>query len=392
MILVALVFGGREQPGGAGTYASTYSHTPGGMLAVYRFLSRRAEPVPERWELPWSALEGTGNLLIVAGPLRAGPTDQEAQALMTWVGRGNTLVYLVGRDRAVDARADESRALEAALNLKPDRPVASDGGADILAAARGVAPQLLSLAPAVPAPATLGIDYVVSYTDRGLTRSRPALPLLEQPDGTVHLCRWPEGRGAVYVGSSSSLFCNELIEKEGNFLLLLNLLATAGEDRVLFDEFHHGYTERPALTTPYSRGVLAALVAQMILVGTMFLVSRGRRFGPVLRPRPRGRRGGMEFVDALAELYRRGRAGGYVLEQLYDDFRERAGRELRLGRRADTRQLAAAVSARTGRSLQSVQDDLNELERAATGKRVSSRRVLRISRKLAQLAREVLAP
>ncbi|MBN2582640.1 MAG: DUF4350 domain-containing protein [Planctomycetes bacterium] len=389
MVVVAVLFHEPEQSGGAGTFASSYSHTPGGMLAVYRLLARRGDPEPVRIERPWTELGGDGNVLLVAGPLRVEPTTNEVKALNEWVAQGNTLVYLVGRDRGIDRRADLSDPLNEALGLDFSHSSTEDEPFWLL---RGLIAPQVSTHPSVPSDLTVGVSQVVTYADDGLPAEMPNVQLLEDEQGQVHLVQYSYYSGRVIVAASGSVFSNKLIGKADNLALLLNVLALVRDDgKVLFDEYHHGYYDREPLTTPYSRRVLLALGGQMFLLVTMFLMSRTRRFGPLKTLRRPTRRSHLEFVEALAELYRRGRAGSHAAARLYDDFREQMTRELHLPRTADAEQMADALAGRTRRSRDAVRRILVEAQQAAQSSSLSSRRLLAVARNLAQLSKEVLS-
>ncbi|NLX59214.1 MAG: DUF4350 domain-containing protein [Phycisphaerae bacterium] len=391
MVAVAAIFHKPDQSGGAGTFASSYSHTPGGLLAVFRLLARHGPSVPERMERPWTELGGQGDVLIVAGPLRVEPTATEIEALSQWIARGNTLVYLLGQDRGIDRRADRSEPLNEALELDLRRLHRGEGDEPFwllrdLVLAQG------SAFPALPSDLTRNVRHVATFSSDGLPSELPAPPLLEDHAGRGHLVRYSHYAGQVVIAASGSMFSNRLIGKADNVVLLLNVLEQAGEGgRVLFDEYHHGYYDREPLTTPYSRRVLIALGGQMFLLVTMFLMSRGRRFGPLKSLRRPVRRSHIEFVEALAELYRRGGAGGHAAARLYDDFREQVIHELHLPRTADAHQMADALAGRTRRSRDAVRRILIDAQQAAESPRLSSRRLLAVARQLAHLSKEVLA-
>lgn len=392
MVLVAVLFHEQDQPGGAGTFPSSYSHTPGGLLATYRLLARRDDPQPMRLERPWTDLDGRGHVLLVVGPLRVGPSRGEVRALVEWVSRGNTLVYLMGHDRGIDRRADESENLNAALGVQ-GKPEGAPEGEQPLWLVKNIVLSQRRVRPAAPSAALLGVREVITYAPHALPVKAPGMPLLEEPDGAVHLRHWTVESGQVFVGISGSIFSNELINRADNLVLLLNLLDMVDRDAgyVLFDEYHHGYYDREPLTTPFARRVLLALGAQMFLLVTLFLASRGRRFGPLkVLGRP-SRRSHLEFVDALAELYRRGKAGSHAARRLYDDFHEQMARSLHLSRTATVDQLADALARRSRRSRESIFRDLREAQQATKAPALSPRELLSVARNLAQLKKEVLS-
>ncbi|NIA21951.1 MAG: DUF4350 domain-containing protein [Anaerolineaceae bacterium] len=391
MALVAVLFHEQDQAGGAGTFPSSYSHTPGGLLAIYRLLARLGDPQPMRLERPWTDLDGRGHVLLVVGPLRVGPSREEVRALVEWVSRGNTLVYLMGRDRGIDRRANASENLDLALGVQGELEGSAAKGRPLWLVG-GLVSSQKRIRPAVASPVILGVREVATYAPRALPVEARGMPLLEEPDGAVHMRQWRVKRGQVYVGVSGSIFSNKLINRADNLALLLNLIEQVdrGSGYVLFDEYHHGYYDREPLTTPFSRRVLLALGVQMFLLVTLFLVSHSRRFGPLkVLARP-SRRSCLEFVDALAELYRRGKAGSHAARRLWDDFHEQVTRDLHLSRAAGVDQLATALARRSRRSRESILNCLQEAIRAAETPALSPRRLLSVARNLAQLKKEVL--
>lgn len=386
MVSTALLFGTERLAGSVGTFASTYSHTPGGLLALHRLLVRRPEFEPVRWERSWTDLGGEEQLLVVAGPLRSGPSQNETDALLRWVRAGNHLVYLRGGSEMIDLRADRSGALEEALGLPAEgEPGAIEG----LLPEPDLVPGSDLLIPATPSALTAGIRRVETRAEGALKWPGGGLPLLETPIGGPHLVRRTMGRGTVTVGVSSSILSNELLGHEDNLLLAVNLAASAG-GTILFDEYHHGYRQRPSLTTPAVRRVLWALAGQLAVLAVMFIAGRGRRFGRVRDPLRIRRRTSLEFVDALAELYRRGGAGGHVAARLLATFREQMAAALRVPHDAPTERLAEAIAACTDLGRSAVMRRLADAERAAGKSKLSRRRLLAVARGLAELRKEVL--
>jgi len=71
----------------------------------------------------------------------------------------------------------------------------------------------------------------------------------------------------------------------------------------MFDEFHHGYTERPSFLSLLSlEGTLAASL-QLAFCGALYVLVLGRRMGPPLEPRSQARPTPLRYLEAAGELY-----------------------------------------------------------------------------------------
>jgi hypothetical protein len=138
----------------------------------------------------------------------------------------------------------------------------------------------------------------------------------------------PEGRGEVYVLAGADVAENRRLELLDN-LRFWDALASRGP--LAFDEYHHGAA--PKQEPPSARG-LWVFVAQGLLVGLLYAVSRGTRFGP---PRPlvvEKHRSALEYVRSLGWLTRRSKVERELLPELARQLRrqmhERLGISLTL--------------------------------------------------------------
>ncbi|MCX8053715.1 MAG: DUF4350 domain-containing protein [Armatimonadetes bacterium] len=115
------------------------------------------------------------------------------------------------------------------------------------------------------------------------------------------------GRGNVYAFDSRKPITNQGMRDYRNALRILRIIDLhAGKNGlILFDEYHHGFTESRPLVSYVSRQAWIAvgilMVASLVLCHT-----RGKRFGAVRKlPDSKRIRLGFEFVESLATLYRK---------------------------------------------------------------------------------------
>ena len=280
-------------------------HNPGplGLRALYLYLQESGAPV--------SALEasfaGPGlspalRTVVVAAPVGQPVTRDEVSALRAWVAQGGTLVYLMARDSPV-----RQSALDEWLLPGKGALLASD--------ASGLPPEEKDLTGTtarvwVPVGAARGLDRLRVSLDEGLTVGLSgAVPLAGTP-GTAVLWRALEGRGEVYVLAGADLAENRRLELLDN-LRFWEALAARGP--LAFDEYHQGAGVKPE---PPSSRALWVFVAQGLVVGLLYAVSRGTRFGP---PRPLAverHRSSLEYIHSLGWLARRAKVERELIPEL----------------------------------------------------------------------------
>jgi hypothetical protein len=87
-------------------------------------------------------------------------------------------------------------------------------------------------------------------------------------------------------------------------------------------------------------------------------------FGPIRPAVPVSRMSSLEFVEALAGMYRGRRAGQTVVATAYRKFRATANRKLGTATTAEPPALARTIALRTGRDEAQVLGTLQEFESA----------------------------
>ena len=233
-----------------------------------------------------------------------------------------TLVAFVGPTRYLDAR--EGREL---ARLGHDLLLAGPGaGAAMRCLGWDVEPRLRDSLPLLPAaggerrpfpPAhavlrerasAVAVDSSESEDDAPVTCSAPAArtvdTLLRATGGRVVALRaeLEDGR-AVTLVADDALFTNRALRDTGAGPFALGLVVPR-YDRVMVDEYHHGYDASRSLSgatldwafrSPWGWAIL-----QLVAVGVLALVAAGVRFGPIRAGIERQRRSSLEHVRALA--------------------------------------------------------------------------------------------
>ncbi|MFE8599593.1 DUF4350 domain-containing protein [Archangium violaceum] len=279
-----------------------------GVRALYLYL----EESGARVSAPREALDGPGlpdglRTVVVAAPSGRPVTEEEAGALRSWVSQGGTLVYLASRE----AKAKQPQ-LDSWLRLSE--------GPMLTPSAEGLPPKEKDLTGTTvrvwsPVGPMRDLERFRVALDRGITVERPEAVPLAGAKGVAVVWRVPEGRGEVYVLAGTDLAENRRLELLDN-LRFWDALAARGP--LAFDEYHHGVPPKPE--PPSARG-LWVFVAQGLLVGLIYAVSRGTRFGP---PRPlvvEKHRSALEYVRSLGWLARRSKVERELVPELARQLR-----------------------------------------------------------------------
>jgi hypothetical protein len=270
---------GRPQP--SATSGSSYDASPHGIRAAYLLLeglgydvaaSRRLAVGKVRWMLfprP-SLLESARRRRLVEDD--AGPSvvnEGDMLALRRWVESGGTLL------------------------------VAEDG--------RQFAEQLGVRVETFERPGNLEIDLLGDK--RTVSGGSIDVVLTDQPDSV-----WPptgeplasifrKGKGSVWIVHRPGFVLNEHLREADNAIVLCRLAdATAGGERIHFDEFFHGLRERPGVAELLLKPPALWVTLQALIVLGLVLWRALPPFGAVRGLPPVRRRSKEEYLDAMANL------------------------------------------------------------------------------------------
>ncbi len=233
----------------------------------------------------------------------------------SWVSQGGTLI-LAGSGWSAQAAFEHYEVALIPLREEVDAPLPQS--------------PLLDTPPLSAPPAFRPRGYFFSDRDDLVplltVASLPVLVSLEQGEGRVLLCAGAEP------------FTNAGLHDRANAELVLNLVAAAGPDGLIwFDEWHHG--RRPVKESGAGVGPAdwlrrtppghALLYAVAVILLALFL--QGRRFGrPLPLSRHAARRAPLEYITAVANLSRRAGHRRATLEQYRHHLKRELGRRYRL--------------------------------------------------------------
>ncbi|GMU21585.1 MAG: hypothetical protein AMXMBFR13_16770 [Phycisphaerae bacterium] len=206
------------------------------------------------------------------------------------------------------------------------------------------------------------------------------------------------GRGQVIALADSSFLANGMIGRGDNAILALNLtayaLSQARGRNMAYDEYHLGFGQYESgmrllggmlFTTAPGWAVLSLTVA-----GVMWLLNRGRRFGPRRAIERVRRRSKLEFARATGATWRAAGAHRLALRLLLAAWRRRAATLTGLPIEAPAGQIAAHLARRTGVRRERCEAILRSCEQAIHGTSLSSRRFATLVEQLGNLEREAL--
>ncbi len=366
---------------------SSYSGRGPGLLAARRLLEDlgvSAKP----YTRPWTSLpplgEGRRVLLIVATPLRRSPTSEECLALIDWLDSGGALLlsddaHALSRSRAFDTLLAGSLGLGA----DPAPPDMDPSGALFMRA------RLVAAHGVDAAPSSSRFEGILLHAEGAMRSDTSGIPLALLPDGGVAAALALIGKGRA-VRVLGPLLANERLFQGDTLPFALALISDlrAGGD-VLFDEFHQGYGGfAPGEGGLDPRALLAAAAAGAAAI-VLYALARGVRFGPE-HPRVEGaRRSALEFVDSLADLYRRAGFRKHALTVLGSAFSREAHRRREIPVDARGPEMAAALARGSGSNESRLAAVLREMTEAVEGAAPAEKDMTRLARLLTAMQKEI---
>ncbi|MUT64630.1 DUF4350 domain-containing protein [Paenibacillus sp. NEAU-GSW1] len=339
-ILVGLILVQPEAKTAPPPYASG-SARPDGVKGLYTWMKEEGAPV-KGWKKEWRFLpKSEGYALIVIEPDSI--EDYESEEIQSWVEVGNDLLLLSSSPYLWDwfevgQLDDRTASDEAAVPIRvPAESEAEEG------TFTGV----------------IDTEYRLQLT--------PAMePLLEDSQGII-AGRLQQGEGSITLLLAPEWARNDQILDESHFELLAPLLQTEAR-AILFDDYHHGVTERPGIAAVYPAWLLAGAL-QLGIGLLLWLWLKAVRFGPAYTPRAWTVRRGDETVLAAAGWYERRRLAREAIHHQSRYIRSMLREKWKLPIEASDRQTFAAAKLRwkdeDAERLVSLLQSLSEAERAS---------------------------
>lgn len=271
-----------------------------GTMALQMWLRRSGYDVRE--VLSYDRLDEV-DVLFVLEPLWFIYADDDARLLQNWVEDGHTLI-IAGTPFATNTLLNPYNL---SLNFLP------------------ISSEMLSpAAPSLVAPPFSAVRAEAVSTIA--TERKDVVPYLFSVDLPV-LVSAQHGAGRLWVSGALRPFTNQGLQDPGSARLIANLLANIPTTSTIgFDEAVHGYGDPASQSlsnwlfgTAPGWGIVLALVVTMA-----YLATRGRRFGrAVPLPDERLRRESVEYIHAMATLFRRSGQRSEILRHYNDQLRRR---------------------------------------------------------------------
>lgn len=304
----------RGEPNDQPDYVSYSTHTAGslGTLALQRWLEALGHSTT-RIESSSFNVPSDAQVLFIFRP-GAYTESRDADAVMTWVARGNTLIVVDANDYR------SANPLTRALKLGDPQVF------DVFVESATIDQPILG---------TLS-DTAQVKARHGLTLDRSDyVPYLSAQNSPL-LVSFNQGKGKIWLSSTPYIFTNDGLRDETNAALVGAMLSGAPRtSRIAFDEYHLGFRQAVSneqtlqsliYAMPWGWAILYALV-----VVFAFIIINGQRFGRA-QPLPQSiaRRSPAEYVISLAQLYRRAGKLSIVQHHYYQHLKRRLGRPHRI--------------------------------------------------------------
>jgi hypothetical protein len=268
----------------------------------------------------WQAvatLPSEGGCIITAGNDRwTPPNPYEAQEawdqLETWLARGNTLIVITTKDRGVPQLLRTNMITAADFDVELDL-----FGSDKVKPIEGE-----QLSERTSRVETLWGELTVRRGGFRWSGELGELRYWSDDEGPV-LIEQPIGRGSLLLLLDDFAWTNAGLDCGENAAVLVRLLAGKAPARlVAVDEYRHGHGQAESFVTfALSLPGAGSFALIAVATGLLWLWSANVRFGPP-EPYEQGeRRTAAEYIDAVAELYRRARAAPLAVEAVAERVR-----------------------------------------------------------------------
>ncbi|RXZ76674.1 DUF4350 domain-containing protein [Paenibacillaceae bacterium] len=318
------------------------SAAPDGVKALYTLLQEKKLPASQ-WKKPWRALPGTANqTMVVIEPHNV--SDQEMEEMDAWVKRGNHLLLFSSNPYYWDHVLLEYRE-------KPSRDnstVKADDGTQ----PEDMGNEQIGEPEPVRVPAPVAVtDLLRPDNDAPLsalveTRIRikeehGIEPLLTDELGII-AAQFAAGDGSISVFLTPEWTRNDQIAQHAHFELIWPYLQQNNGGALWFDEYHHGFQDKPGALAIYPDWLLALLL-QVVIGAMLWLWYKAVRFGPAYTPRSWVTRSGDETLLAAAGWYERSRLAREALSHQKNYIRSLMRTNWGVRTDANDRQVIAAA-------------------------------------------------
>jgi Domain of unknown function (DUF4350) len=414
---------------------STYNPGPTGARAFYQWLEESGYQVA-RWRENYQGLNLAGSpakgaALIVIGPLLDDNSIEqpEAQALQNWVAQGGRLLIISRNPRAqflddyihtdippFSLKQSDGKEPTTPVETKSDLLIAQP--TELTRDIRGFVISAYAARLTFHPPTTSKTKAAAEDEEdapppkptpapRKPASQPPPPPVTTEPEGdlsapVIHLgdskgavlADFEYGEGRVLFLADPFVIANNGLAKGANLTLALNLIHALGgaEQRIFFDEYHHGYHSQGNALMNYFRGTpVPWLFGQLLFVALFIAYSYGKRFARPLPAPAMDRHSPLEFVGSMASLQQSAAARDLALENIYPRFRSRLCRTLGLPASATAQEIITRLKGR-GRVQESEVELLRvfrDSERALQGHKIEDQQLIEVVATMRRIAAQL---
>ncbi|MDQ7785353.1 MAG: DUF4350 domain-containing protein [Desulfomonilaceae bacterium] len=368
---------------------STFSTQPNGYKAAFLLLEELKLPTA-RLRSRYTRLDSVNRVLIVLDPHLVPFSRKEIESLIQWVRSGNTLILFHGGPKIrsplkpVVGRSGESEAMKRA-DSKGRSAVNRGSLAEKLDLVLSRARRGGRSTVEVSLPKLYGVNRLsVSNHTRWKGVEGKWTTLVEDKEGPIIVSR-KMGRGEVTAISDASMASNGALPLEHNVRLIPALVLQKGKpDKVLFDEYHRGYTAAESFWHYAAASVFGWILVQVLVAGVLWIYSRRASHAGRYRSlkRPAGR-SSLEYVRGMANVFESSRAGTAALDAIVNRFLGQLSRKTGIPLKNMEHEADARIESLVG--LQAGSSDLIRECREAIRAGTETPRILTLARRLGRV-------
>lgn len=249
-------------------------------------------------------------------------SESEARGLLNWVAEGNTLL-LCSRHQT---------------RLHTELGASVVGKIDKRPALQQATPSFGGFTQQIE---QMEVEGQLSLVSRG------GVPLWWVGD-KVGALLFAKGKGRVLLVADPSVLTHRGLVRRDNVMFLCNAARLGShDDRVFFDEYHHGLRAASGYWSYLRYHGQHWIVLQMLLVFGVVVWGLALRLGPAKATRQISHADGVDYASAVARIYQQAGVRHRLARWLIVDFLNKLTKHLRLRRTATTAQMLAAWKKKT---------------------------------------------
>lgn len=367
---------------------STLFTDPSGARALL-LVMRRLLPAAEQWRRPLYRLPSQGlgdaSSLIVADP-KIPLSKNELASLERWLSAGGQMILLSPDGWPLRGHVNADRMpVEAKDSANNQTDEESDEQIVTLLSLyvpklRWAKPGQFSVDPA--SGSSLPEGEVKLRWRRSFAASDGVKTIATVRDQTLAI-EIPVGQGRIVAVADPTMISNGSLRRSDNAVWLVGLVASWGDGRVRFDEYHHGFGEKQSaasLAWAFAATPWGWCLGQITAAGLLYIFGYRRRFGRVSEPPVFVRANPLDQVDARAGIFSAAKAQRLATQLMLQNLSQELSQAQ--GRNIDVTNLDAQAAKKL--ASQTVPEYLAELKslaaKAERGENLSERELITIGR------------